>query len=42
MVDVTKYNDGNALDVAEVNTGGNSLEPGRYKMHFAGAEEIKW
>ena len=41
MVDVTKYNNGNALDVDEVNTGGSSLEPGRYKMHFAGAEEVK-
>ena len=40
MVDVTKYNNGNALDVDELNTGGSSLEPGRYKMHYAGAEEI--
>ena len=40
MVDVTKYNNGNALVVDEVSTGGNSLEPGRYKMHYAGASKI--
>jgi hypothetical protein len=41
MVDITQYNDGNALVVDEVNTGGNSLEPGRYIMHYAGDEIIK-
>ncbi len=40
MVDITQYNDGNAFDVGEENTGGNSLEPGRYNMHYAGAETI--
>jgi len=40
MVDITEYNNGNAFDVGEENTGGNSLEPGRYNMHYAGAEVI--
>ena len=40
MTDLTQYNNGNAYDANETETGGSSLEPGRYTMHFAGDEII--
>ena len=40
MTDLTQYNNGNAYDANETETGGSGLEPGRYTMHFAGDEII--
>ena len=41
MVDLTQFNDGEAFDSTNVNSGGgSSLEPGRHILHYAGSEEI--
>lgn len=42
MVDLTQYNGGEAFDTANANgSGGSSLEPGRYILHYAGSDMIE-
>jgi len=42
MVDLTQFNDGEAFDTANANgSGGSSLEPGRYTLHYAGSDMIE-
>ena len=42
MVDLTQFNGGEAFDIANANgSGGSSLEPGRYILHYAGSDIIE-
>ena len=42
MVDLTQFNGGEAFDIANANgSGGSSLEPGRYILHYAGSDVIE-
>ena len=42
MVDLTQFNGGEAFDIANANgSGGSSLEPGRYILHYAGSDMIE-
>lgn len=41
MVDLTQFNGGEAFDTANANgSGGGSLEPGRYILHYAGSDIV--
>ena len=41
-MDLTQFNGGEAFDIANANgSGGSSLEPGRYILHYAGSDMIE-
>ena len=41
-MDLTQFNGGEAFDTANSNgSGGSSLEPGRYTLHYAGSDMIE-
>ena len=41
-MDLTQFNGGEAFDIANANgSGGSSLEPGRYTLHYAGSDMIE-
>ena len=41
-MDLTQFNGGEAFDTANTNgSGGSSLEPGRYILHYAGSDMIE-